>query len=181
MEKVVFLDRDGVISKDSPDHIKSWEEFHFLPRSKDAIKLLNDAGFNIILITNQSVIARKMVTKKELEEMHSNMKKEIEQHGGKIKNIYYCPHHPDDGCDCRKPKPGLLKKAIEENDIDGSKSYMVGDRIMDVLAGKSVGCKTIIIPSELGSKELKESTVTPDYIAKDLFDAAEWIIKNYNY
>ena len=181
MEKVVFLDRDGVISKDSPDHIKSWEEFHFLPRSKNAIKLLNDNGFTIILITNQSVIARKMVTKKELEKIHRNMKKEIEQQGGKIENIYYCPHHPDDGCDCRKPKPGLLKKTIEENNIDGSKSYMVGDRIMDVLAGKAVGCKTIIIPSELGSKELKESKVAPNYIAKDLFDAAEWIIKNYNY
>ena len=181
MNKVVFLDRDGVISKDSPDHIKSWEEFHFLPKSKDGIKLLTENGFNIIVITNQSVIARKMVTKDELEEMHKKMKKEIENHGGKIIKIYYCPHHPDDGCNCRKPKPGLFLKAIKENNIDVSKSYVVGDRIMDVLAGKTIGSKTVIIPSELGLKELKESKANPDYIAKDLFDAAEWIINNYNH
>jgi histidinol-phosphate phosphatase family protein len=180
MEKVVFLDRDGVISRDSPNHIKSWDEFHFLPRSKDAIKLLTNNGFNIIVITNQSVIARKMVTKKELEEMHNKMKNEIKKHGGKIVNIYYCPHHPNDGCNCRKPKTGLFKKAMKENSIDVSKSYMVGDRIMDVLAGKTIGCKTVIIPSELGLEELKESNTNPDYIAKDLFDAAEWIITNYN-
>ena len=122
-----------------------------------------------------------MVTKDELEEMHKKMKKEIENHGGKIIKIYYCPHHPDDGCNCRKPKPGLFLKAIKENNIDVSKSYVVGDRIMDVLAGKTIGSKTVIIPSELGLKELKESKANPDYIAKDLFDAAEWIINNYNH
>lgn len=180
MEKVVFLDRDGTISQDSPDHIKSWEELHIFPNTKAGIKLLNDNGFNIIIITNQSVIARGMVTKKELEYIHSKLVEELEAYGCKIHKIYYCPHHPDDGCNCRKPKPGLLLKAAEENDIDTSKSYMVGDRMMDVEAGRKVNCKTILISSELGKKELKNSILKPDYIAKDLLDTGQWIVKNYS-
>ncbi|KYK28097.1 hypothetical protein AYK20_01675 [Thermoplasmatales archaeon SG8-52-1] len=179
MDKVVFLDRDGVISRDSPDHIKSWEEFHFLPKVKDALKMLNQNGFKIILITNQSVIARKMVTPEGLDYIHNMMKKEIKESGGRIEKIYFCPHHPDDGCNCRKPKPGMLLKAIKENNIDPEKSFMVGDRMMDVKAGKKVGCTSIIIPSELGKKEMIESSVKPDYVAKDLIDASKWIIKNY--
>ena len=180
MEKVVFLDRDGVISKDSPDHIKSWEEFHFLPKAKDAVKLLTDNGFNVIIITNQSVIARGMTSVEELEQMHSNTVKEIEKKGGRIVDIYYCPHHPDDGCNCRKPAPGMLLQAIKDHDIDPKKSFMVGDRMMDVKVGKKVGTRSIIIPSKLGLKEMKEEkNVKPDYIAKDLYDASEWIIKNY--
>lgn len=180
MEKVVFLDRDGVISKDSPDHIKSWEEFHFLPRAKDAIKLLTENGFNVIVITNQSVIARGMTSVTELESMHSNMVKEIEEKGGKILDIYYCPHHPDDGCNCRKPAPGMLLKAIKDHNIDPKKSFMVGDRMMDVKVGKKVGARSIIIPSKLGKKEMKEEKkIKPDYIAEDLYDASKWMIENY--
>ncbi|UCD13647.1 MAG: D-glycero-beta-D-manno-heptose 1,7-bisphosphate 7-phosphatase [Thermoplasmatales archaeon] len=179
MDKVVFLDRDGTISKDSPDHIKSWDEVHFLPNTKEGIKLLNDNGFNIIIITNQSVIARGMVTKEGLDFIHQKMIEELEEYGCKIHGIYYCPHHPDDECNCRKPNPGLLLKAALENDIDTSKSYMVGDRMMDVEAGKVVSCKTILIPSELGLQELKNSLVKPDYVAKDLLDAGKWILNNY--
>lgn len=179
MEKVVFLDRDGVISKDSPDHIKSWNEFQFLPTAKAALKLLTTNGFHIILITNQSVIARRMTTIEELEDIHNRMKKEIEEQGGKIDTIDHCPHHPDDGCSCRKPHPGMLQKAIKDHKINPKQAFMVGDRMMDVNAGKKVGCRTIIIPSELGQKELDESSIQPDYIAKDLLDASKWIIKNY--
>ena len=179
MDKVVFLDRDGTISRDSPDHIKSWDELHFLPNAKQGIKLLNDDGFNIIIITNQSVIARGMVTIEGLDFIHQNMIKELEDYGCKIHKIYYCPHHPDDGCNCRKPNPGLLLKAAQENNIDTSKSYMVGDRMMDVEVGKAVDCKTILISSELGLQELKNSRIKPDYLAKDLLDASKWIINNY--
>jgi histidinol-phosphate phosphatase family protein len=180
MEKVVFLDRDGVISKDSPEHIKSWEEFHFLPHVKEAIKILTEHEFNIIIITNQSVIARGMTSVEELNQMHINMIKEIEKEGGKIVDIYYCPHHPDDKCNCRKPAPGMLIKAIKDHHINPKKSFMIGDRMMDVKVGKKVGTRTIIIPSTLGLKEMKEEkNIKPDYIAKDLYDASKWIIKNY--
>jgi D-glycero-D-manno-heptose 1,7-bisphosphate phosphatase len=179
MEKIVFLDRDGTISKDSVDHIKSWEEFHFLPKAKKGIALLTKNGFHIIIITNQSVIARKMTTLEGLSRLHTNMMKEIEEAGGKITNIYFCPHHPDDGCNCRKPQPGLLQKAIQENGIDPTKSYMVGDRIMDIQVGKTVGCKTILIANDRGNDELKQSPLKPEYVAKNLVDVARWIIKDF--
>jgi histidinol-phosphate phosphatase family protein len=179
MEKVVFLDRDGTINKDSPDHIKAWDEFHFFPNSKEGIKLLNDNGFRIIIITNQSVIARGMVTREELDIIHNKLLDELKEYGCKIQGIYYCPHHPDDGCNCRKPNPGLLLKAAEENDIDTSKCYMVGDRMMDVEAGKKVKCKTILISSGLGINEINKINKKPDYIAEDLLDASKWIVKNY--
>jgi histidinol-phosphate phosphatase family protein len=125
------------------------------------------------------VIARGMVTLDELEFIHKNMMKEIEEAGGKIEKIYFCPHHPNDLCSCRKPKPGMILKAIKENDIDPTKSFMVGDRIMDVQVGKTVGCRTILVESDLGLKELEKSMIKPDYIAKDLLDAGKWITKNY--
>lgn len=179
MEKVVFLDRDGTVSRDSPDHIKSWEEFHFLPHAKEAIRLLTKNGFSTIFITNQSVIARKMVTPEELEDMHRKMIHELEEAGGKVKQVYFCPHHPDEGCGCRKPQPGLLKKAISDHHITAEKAYMVGDRIMDVQAGEAVGCKTILLENERGAAELETSNSTPTYIAKNLLDAAQWIIEDY--
>jgi histidinol-phosphate phosphatase family protein len=179
MKKVVFLDRDGTVSRDSLDHIKSWEEFHFLPNGKEGVSFLTKHDFKIIFITNQSVIARGMVTPKELDFIHNNMVKEIEASGGKVEKIYFCPHHPDDGCNCRKPRPGLLLKAIDENDVDPSKSYMVGDRIMDVQVGRSVGCKTVLLKNDRGLKELEKADIKPDYIADDLLDAAKWINSDY--
>jgi len=179
MEKVVFLDRDGTISKDSVNHIKSWEEFHFLPNAKQGLKQLHQHGYNVIIITNQSVIARKMVTLAELDFIHRKMIQEIEAAGGKIKTIYFCPHHPDDGCSCRKPNPGLLLRAIQEHAINPKQSYMVGDRIMDVEVGKVVECKTILIENEQGLSELQHSRMKPDYIAHDLVDVAQWIIQDY--
>jgi len=179
MEKVVFLDRDGTVSKDSKYHIKSWDEFHFLPNAKRGIKVLSDHGYKIIFITNQSVIARQMVTTEELARIHSNMVNEIKAAGGKVEKIYYCPHHPDDGCSCRKPNPGLLERAMSENHINASQSYMVGDRLMDIQAGKTVGTKTILIRNERGLKELRESDIHPDYIAKDMMDVAHFIINNF--
>jgi len=179
MEKIVFLDRDGTVSRDSIDHIKSWDEFHFLPHAKEGIRILCNAGFHIIFITNQSVIARGMTTLEELDFIHDNMVQELEEYGCKIEKIYYCPHHPDDNCDCRKPKPGLLLKAIAEYSITPEKAYMVGDRIMDVQVGKKARCKTVLIENERGLQELKEQQLQPDHIAKDLADAAVWIIDDY--
>ncbi|MEM4258734.1 MAG: D-glycero-beta-D-manno-heptose 1,7-bisphosphate 7-phosphatase [Candidatus Thermoplasmatota archaeon] len=180
MDKVVFLDRDGTISRDSVDHIKSWEEFVFLPNAREGIALLTKHGFHIIIITNQSVIARKMMTRAELNRLHKNMVHEIKKVGGRIDKIYFCPHHPDDGCSCRKPQPGLIQQAIRENKIDPKKAYMVGDRIMDIQVGKAVGCATILIANDRGIAELKENRVQPEYIAQDLMDAAQWIIKDFS-
>ena len=106
--KLIILDRDGVINRDSPAYIKSWEEFEFLPGSLEALKQLHQNGFTTIIITNQSAIGREMITREILEGMHRRMSEAVRSHGGWIEDIFYCPHRPDEGCDCRKPKNGLI-------------------------------------------------------------------------
>ena len=108
LDRVVFLDRDGVINLNSSDYIKSWSEFKFIPRSIEAVKELRLKGFNVIIITNQSVINRKMVSGKGLDYILTMMKNEIRSGGGLIHDIFFCPHTPEDNCNCRKPKPGLM-------------------------------------------------------------------------
>ena len=111
MAFTVFLDRDGVVNQDSPDYIKSPEEFHFIPQSPEAVALLNRHGFQVILITNQSLIGRGMAPVSTLEAIFDKMKAGVAAAGGEILDIFYCPHTPDGGCDCRKPKPGLIEQA----------------------------------------------------------------------
>lgn len=146
-KKIVFLDRDGVINKKPPqaDYVKSWEEFEFLPKTIEAIRLLNSRGYKIIIITNQSGITRKKLSKKGLENIHKKMQQELKNNGAKIDKIYYCPHGWDEGCFCRKPNPGLLLQASRKNFIDLTKSIFIGDDIRDMEAGEKVGCKTILV------------------------------------
>jgi len=174
--KVLFVDRDGVINKDSSDYIKSWSEFEFLPRSLDAIRLLNEDGFDIILITNQSVINRHFVTKSELEDMHVKMMSAIEESGGRIQDIFYCPHAPEDLCDCRKPKPGLILQAQQKYRIDVRQTIMVGDSVKDIECAANAGCGgSILVRTGNGTaaeKILREKNLLPTYIANDLYEAA---------
>ena len=182
MQRVVFLDRDGVINRNSPDYIKSWEEFEFFPKSIEAIRLLNLNGFTTIIITNQSVINRNMVSKEGLEYIHALMKKAVQSGGGEIKDIFYCPHTPEDGCDCRKPEPGLIYQAQKKYRIDLPTSIMVGDNAKDIECARRAGCGlSILIKSDNianTEKILSEKKISPDYTASDLYDAAIWIIKH---
>jgi histidinol-phosphate phosphatase family protein len=138
---VIFLDRDGVINVNRDDYVKSWDEFEFLPGSKEAIKLLNENNFWIIIVTNQSPIGRGIFTHNTLKEIHRHMLNELSKAGAHIDAIFYCPHSPDDKCGCRKPKPGLLIQASKELNIDLSNSWLIGDSDGDLQAGKAVGCK----------------------------------------
>jgi len=146
-KKVVFLDRDGVINKKAPkaDYVKNWEEFEFLPGVLESIKLLSENNCEIYIITNQAGIARGMMTESDLDDIHSKMVKEIEDHGGKIHGIYYCPHGWDEGCECRKPRPGMFYQAAREHHIDLSKSFFIGDDERDKTAGDAAGIKTILV------------------------------------
>ncbi|MDI6687627.1 MAG: D-glycero-beta-D-manno-heptose 1,7-bisphosphate 7-phosphatase [Desulfobacterales bacterium] len=179
LQRVVFLDRDGVINRDSPDYIKSWEEFEFLPGSIEAIRLLNSNGFATIIITNQSAINRNMVSRQGLEHIHTLMKKEIKSGGGDIKDIFFCPHIPEDGCDCRKPEPGLILQAQKKYQIDLTTSTMVGDSAKDIECARRAGCgSSVLVKSEnfLNAEGLlSEKKISPDYTALDLYDAAIWI------
>jgi D-glycero-D-manno-heptose 1,7-bisphosphate phosphatase len=183
--KVVFLDRDGVINRDSPDYIKSWSEFEFLPGSLEAITLLTLNEFATIIITNQSVIHRKMMSRKELDYIHTMMKKAVTSNGGEITDIFYCPHVPEDGCTCRKPNPGLIFKARQKYRIDIASSVMVGDRAKDIQCARNAGCGYAVLVKtgngENAEKVLKEKSIFPDFIARDLLDAVGWILAHNNY
>lgn len=149
-KKVIFLDRDGVINKKPPkaDYIKNWNEFEFLPGSIEAISLLTKDGYDIYLISNQAGIARGRITENDLKEIHEKMKKELDRHGAKISGIYYCPHGWDEGCECRKPKPGMFFQTAREHYIDLTKTIFIGDDERDIQAGNAAGCKTILVSPE---------------------------------
>lgn len=184
-QRVVFLDRDGVINRDLPDYIKSWEEFEFLPGSIEAIRLLNLSGFTAIIITNQSVINRNMVSKEGLEYIHALMKKAVKSGGGEIKDIFFCPHTPEDGCDCRKPEPGLIYQAQKKYQIDLPASIMVGDNAKDIECASRAGCGlSVLVKSENFSNAerlLSEMKIFPDYTASNLYDAANWITNHFSH
>ncbi len=183
LQQVVFLDRDGVINRDSPDYIKSWEEFEFLPKSIEAIRLFNLNGFATIIITNQSVINRNMVSREGLEYIHALMKKAVQSGGGEIKDIFYCPHIPEDGCDCRKPEPGLIYQAQKKYPIDLPASIMVGDSAKDIECARRAGCGlSVLVKSENFSNAerlLSEKKISRDFTASNLYDAVIWITSHF--
>jgi D-glycero-D-manno-heptose 1,7-bisphosphate phosphatase len=180
--RYVFLDRDGVINRDSPDYVKRWSEFEFIPQSIDAIRLLTEHNFTVIVITNQSIINRRMAAPEDLEFTHSMMRKAVKEGGGKIKDIFFCPHAPEDGCSCRKPEPGLILEAISKYQINTNNSVMVGDSARDIECAKRAGCRYSVLVRtgdyRKAVSDLEENKIYPDHTANNLYEAAGWIIAN---
>ena len=139
MPAFVILDRDGVINEDSPNYIKSVDEWIPVPGSLQAIAKLTEAGYKVFIATNQAGIGRGKLTLVTLKKIHERMSIEIERFGGKIEDIQFCPHHPDDKCDCRKPKPGMLTNLAKTHDLDLTQGYFVGDSMKDLLAAEAAG------------------------------------------
>jgi D-glycero-D-manno-heptose 1,7-bisphosphate phosphatase len=179
---VVFIDRDGVINFDSPDYIKSCDEVVFIPGSIEAMAALFKEGHQIFVITNQSVIGRNMVTMEGLKKIFDKMLDAVKEKGGKITEIFFCPHIPSDNCSCRKPEPGLFFQARDRYGLDLSNSAMIGDSAKDIIAASNAGIKYKILVltgnGKKARKELEEKKIVPDYTAKDLYDAHNWIIEN---
>ena len=141
--KTVFLDRDGVINKERSDYIKSISELEIFPNVAKNIELLKNAGFLVVVITNQSAINRGLITHKTVDQIHDSIQNYLKTNGTSVDGFFYCPHNPNENCNCRKPKPGLLHQAILELNIDPKSSWMIGDNNSDIDAATSIGCKAI--------------------------------------
>jgi D-glycero-D-manno-heptose 1,7-bisphosphate phosphatase len=181
LQKVVFLDRDGVINRDSPDYIKSLKEFEFLPGTLEALRRLTERGFTCIVITNQSAPARDLMSSETLDAIHFHLCAAVAAAGGRILDIFVCPHLPAADCSCRKPKPGLLFAAQQKYRIDFSSAVMIGDSTKDIECALNAGVRTTILVQtgngEKAARELSARKLFPDFIAQDLSCAADWIVK----
>jgi histidinol-phosphate phosphatase family protein len=152
----VFLDRDGVLNLKKDDYVKNLSELEIFPFIAKSIKKLQQLNFKIIVITNQSAINRGLMNENNLDEIHDEIQSFLSQHGAKIDSFYHCPHTPTENCLCRKPKTGLLLKAIFDYSIDVRNSWFIGDSDSDILAGKSIGCNTIKINNNLNLEQAVE-------------------------
>ena len=181
---LIILDRDGVINEDSDSYIKSVDEWVPIPGSIEAIGILYKAGFTIVVATNQSGIGRQLFSLDDLNAMHDKLNMLVKNAGGKIANIYYCPHHPDDGCACRKPKAGLIDNMEKELGISAQGAFFIGDSLRDLEAGLAKGCTPVLVETGKGKKTLaaidanKKSTLPGLVIYGNLAEAAGALVKS---
>jgi D,D-heptose 1,7-bisphosphate phosphatase len=172
--KAIFLDRDGVINKEV-SYLSNPEMFEFIEDSIEALKILKQKTFLLIVITNQAGIARGYFTEETLKAIHNKMINSLIQNDVEIDDIYYCPHHPDftGPCECRKPNPGMIFKAESKHNIDLSQSYVIGDTLNDIQTGKAANCKTVLVLTGYGKEESKKvDLIKPDMIYESLYSFA---------
>src|SRR6266508_415225 len=148
MIRAIFVDRDGVVNIERKDYVKSWNEFQFRDDAIAGFVRLRMTGLPVVIVTNQSAVNRGLIMTKTLLDIHNKMKEEVEKNGGRIDLTLFCPHTPEEECECRKPRPGLLLRAATMYSVDLSKSYLIGDSVTDIKAAESVGCLTILIRQE---------------------------------
>ncbi len=160
--KLVVLDRDGVINHESADFIKSADEWRPIKGSLEAIARLSQAGYDVVVLTNQSGIGRGYFDANTLAQIHVRMIDHVQQHGGKIQSIFFCPHHPDDGCDCRKPKAGLYDELASRLKLSFDNVFSVGDSVRDLLAARAAGAKPVLVKTGNGRKSIKEIANDPE-------------------
>lgn len=182
----VFLDRDGTLNNEV-NYIRSPDELELIPGAASAVRKLNDKGFAVCVISNQSGIARGYLSEGDLIPIHARLRDELMREGATLDRIYYCPHHPIEGrapynveCDCRKPKPGMLQRAARELALDLQRSFVIGDSVVDIEAGNSVGACTILVQTGYGKKTLQtctEKNIPIHFVADSIVDAADYIIE----
>jgi len=191
LNRCVFLDRDGTINEEV-NYLSHPDQLRLIEGSAKAIKSLNEAGFKVVIVTNQAGVARGYFSEERVHEIHAVLGKILREKEAQIDAIYYCPHHPTAGvgvykidCNCRKPKPAMLEKAANELNIDLRQSFLVGDRVSDLEAGNTVGCKNILVRTGYGlesEKEFSNHKWQPDFVANDMLEASRWILHSvFNY
>ncbi len=177
--KFILLDRDGVINFDSKDYIKSAAEWQAIPGSLEAIVELNRVGYRVIVVTNQSGLARGLFERYALDEMHEKFTSQLAKLGGHIEEIFICPHHPDDNCECRKPKPGLFDQAKEKYQIHMTETYYIGDTFSDMQAAGAAGCLPILVLTGKGQETLEKNPELDSILHfENLAAAVKFILKS---
>ncbi|MBI5035630.1 MAG: D-glycero-beta-D-manno-heptose 1,7-bisphosphate 7-phosphatase [Chloroflexi bacterium] len=176
--RAIFLDRDGVINVNRSDYVKSWDEFIFLPRTFEALRRIAPSDFVIVVTTNQAAIARGLTTEATVRDIHARMIAAVQTAEGRIDAVYFCAHHPDEKCACRKPEPGMFHFAADDFDLDLTQSFVVGDAWSDISAAQTIGAQPILVLTGRGQEQhaqmLKENR-TGFCVVDDLLSAVEWI------
>lgn len=177
--KLIILDRDGVINEDSPDYVKGPDEWHAIPGSLQAIARLHQAGWTVVVASNQSGLARGLFDISALTAIHLKLRKELAQLSGAVDSFFVCPHGPDDGCLCRKPLPGLFHDIARRYDVDLTDVPTVGDSLRDIQAGASAGCRPWLVQTGNGPKTLQQGKL-PDntQVVQHLAEAVEQILSH---
>jgi D-glycero-D-manno-heptose 1,7-bisphosphate phosphatase len=182
--RAAFIDRDGTLIEEA-GYLSSLDRLEFFPYSIDAVRQLNRAGFAIVVITNQAGIARGIVTEGFVATAHRHISERLERGGARVDGYYHCPHHPEGtverfriSCECRKPQPGLIRRAAADLDIDVARSFTIGDRWNDVQAGRAAGTATVLVRSGYGAAEEREPKpeVQADAVVDNLAAATAWIL-----
>lgn len=179
MQPAIFLDRDGVINQNRADYVRTWEQVEFLPGVFDALRRLAGSDYAVIVVTNQSAVGRGIMAAERLQAIHDRIAQRIAAEGGRLDAFYACPHRPDDGCDCRKPRPGMLLQAAAELDIDLAASFLVGDAVTDVDAALAAGCRPVMVRTGRGVSQLaklQERGSNGVVVVEDLAAAVAWIL-----
>lgn len=177
--KAVFLDRDGVINENRPDHVKHWSEFRFLPGAPEALARLSRAGVRLFVITNQAIVNRGIVSPEVVDAINRGMVEEIGRRGGRIEATCYCPHRPEERCGCRKPQPGLLLEVAARYGVDLRETVVIGDALSDVEAGLAAGCQAILVLTGRGRDELARALASGRngfLVAADLAEAVDLVL-----
>ncbi|RLL42719.1 HAD family hydrolase [Oceanobacillus piezotolerans] len=175
MSIAIFLDRDGVINEVLSERVRfvnKPKDFHLLEGAGEAIKLLNQAGYLVFVVTNQGGVGLGYMKESMLVDVHKKMEKDLAHYGAMVNDIAYCPHKPYEGCICRKPNPGMILQLAEQHQIDLDKSYMVGDREPDIEAGKKAGVKTVLVG-------VSKERANADLYFPDLLQFAKWLTKGH--
>jgi len=181
--KLVLLDRDGVVNEDRKDFVKKISEFKFIDGSIDAIKKLNQAGIKVAIVTNQSAVGRKIITRQDLQDIHDYMTAELENKGAKIDAIYFCADHPDSATNRRKPGTGMLEEALQHFKVKPQETNMVGDALRDLQPAKKLGIHRHLVLTGKGQTTLNDKNLQeciPFEVHKNLKDAVHTILEEKN-
>src|SRR3989442_1477214 len=177
---VVYLDRDGTLNFD-PGYLNQPEQLRLLPGAGQAVGRLNRAGFKTVVLSNQSGLARGLITQDQLEAIHQRLRELLAEEGARLDGIFVCPHHPDEGCACRKPAPGLVQRAQRELGVSPENAIVIGDKATDVELARNVGALAVFVRSgnvpEEEQARMAERGLAPDYVARDLTGAVRWILE----